>query len=130
MTSPATVDDYIARFPASVQAILQRVRATALQAVPEAEEAIRYGMPTLRLGCATIIHFAAFKNHIGLYPPPACAGGLARRLAQYRAGKGSLRFPLDRRIPYSLIREVVRLRRRAALARAQARRPRRQPRRG
>jgi len=104
-TKPATVDDYIAAFPAEVRSILKTLRATIRNAAPDAVETIRYDMPTLTLG-RDIIHFGAFKAHIGLFPPVRDPDLVARTLA-YRGEKGNLRFPLDQPIPYALIAEIV-----------------------
>lgn len=102
---PATVDDYIAAFPARIQAILEAIRATIRSSAPGAVEKISYNLPTFALG-RDIVHFGAFKDHIGLFPPvrdPDLAGATR----EYRGEKGNLRFPLDQPIPYALIRRIV-----------------------
>lgn len=101
-----TIDEYIATFPADVQALLQQLRQTIHKAAPEAEEAIRYQMPTFRLH-GNLVHFAAFRNHIGLYPAPSGIEAFEQELAPYRAAKGSIRFPKDKPIPLDLVTRIV-----------------------
>jgi uncharacterized protein YdhG (YjbR/CyaY superfamily) len=108
-TAPKDIDDYIAGFPDGVQKILERIRTTIHKAAPRAEEAIRYQIPTFKLN-GNLIHFAAFKNHIGLYPAPRESEALRDELAKYKGGKGTLRFPLDEPIPYGLITRIVKFR--------------------
>lgn len=105
---PKTIDDYIAARPAEVQAILQTIRTTIGDAAPGAVEAISYGMPTVFLG-RVVLHFGAFKHHIGLFPPIRDPE-LEPCLREYRGEKGNLRFPLDRPIPYALIGEIAQAR--------------------
>jgi uncharacterized protein YdhG (YjbR/CyaY superfamily) len=105
---PATVDAYIAAFPLPLQSVLQSVRAAIRAAAPEAAETISYGMPTFALG-SEAVHFAAFKRHIGLFPPVRDPE-LVEATLEYRGEKGNLRFPLDRPMPLELIGRVVRAR--------------------
>jgi uncharacterized protein YdhG (YjbR/CyaY superfamily) len=91
------IDEYIAIFPADVQALLKQMRQTIHEANPEAEEAIRCQMPTFRLH-GNLVHFAAFRNHIGLYPAPSGIEAFEQELAPYRASKSSIRFPKDKPI--------------------------------
>lgn len=107
--APKDIDAYIAIYPRDVQEVLQKVRATIRKAAPEAEEAISYQMPTFKLG-GNLVHFAAFKEHIGFYPTPSGITKFAKQLAPYAGGKGSLRFPLDKPMPYDLIAQVVKFR--------------------
>ena len=104
--SPTTIDEYIAGFPAEVQAILQKVRATIHQAAPDAQEKIGYGIPTFTLH-GNLVHFAAYKNHIGFYPAPRGIEKFKDELAAYAGSKGTIQFPLDQPIPYELIRRIV-----------------------
>lgn len=104
-----TVDEYIASYPKDVQAILERIRGIVRKAAPVAEERIAYGMPTYKMR-RNLVHFAAFKGHIGLYPTPSATGAFAVELEHYESGKGSIRFPLDKPIPYDLIRRIVEFR--------------------
>ena len=106
---PADIDAYIAGFPPEVQAILQQIRAIVREEAPEARETISYQMPTFVLR-KNLVHFAAFKNHIGFYPTPSGTEAFQAELAAYQGGKGSIRFPLDQPIPYELIRRIVRFR--------------------
>lgn len=106
---PRNVDEYMALFPADVRRILEKIRRTVAKAAPEAEEGISYGMPTFKQN-GVVVHFAAFKKHIGLFPPVRGDGELEGELARYVGEKGSLRFPLDEAIPYELIERIVKLR--------------------
>ena len=108
-TAPKTIDEYIAGFPQDVQVILEKIRRTVREAAPDAEEAIKYQMPTFRLK-GNLVHFAAFKNHIGFYPVPTGIEAFKDELSVYEGGKGSVRFPLDRPIPYDLISRIVQFR--------------------
>jgi uncharacterized protein YdhG (YjbR/CyaY superfamily) len=115
--SPQTVDDYIAGFPDTTQSILQQIRLIIREMVPDAEEVISYQMPTYRLH-GILVHFAAFKNHIGFYPAPSGVESFQKELAPYKHAKGSIRFPLNQPIPYELIRKIVAFRREENLAKA------------
>lgn len=95
-----TIDEYIATFPADVQEILQKVRETIKTAVPQATEAISYGMPTFKLE-GNIVHFGAFKTHLGFYPVPSGLEQIQEELARYKVGKGSVQFPLTSQYPTS-----------------------------
>ncbi len=106
---PTTIDEYIAPFPAKVRAILRKIRATIADAAPDAEEVISYRMPAFRQQ-GVLLYFAAFKEHIGVFPPVSGDPGLAKALARYRGPKGNLRFPLDEPMPYGLIKRITRLR--------------------
>jgi uncharacterized protein YdhG (YjbR/CyaY superfamily) len=112
-----SVDDYIASFPPDVQAILEKIRLTIRDAAPDAQETISYNMPTFTLGGA-LVHFAAFKGHIGFYPPVRGDAKLARAVSVYAGEKGNLRFPLDQPIPYGLMERLVKLRVKQNLAKA------------
>ena len=118
------IDDYIAGFPPDVQKILQKVRATIKRAAPQADETISYQMPTFKLE-GNLVHFAAFKNHIGLYPTPSGTERFRKELSSYETGKGSIRFPLDKPIPYDLIAKIVKFRVRENLEKAAPRRSKR-----
>ena len=101
-----TIDDYINSFPKTTQDILQRLRRTIREAAPGAEEAISYQMPTFKLN-GNLIHFAAYRKHIGLYPAPSGIEKFKKELSAYEGGKGSVRFPLNKPIPFDLIRRIV-----------------------
>ena len=108
-TTPGSVDQYIGTFSPEVQAILERIRQTVRATAPDAEETISYQMPTFKQG-GVLIHFAAFKSHIGVYPPVAGDAELEKAIAPYAGEKGNLRFPFDQPIPYDLIERIVKLR--------------------
>lgn len=116
-TAPQTIDEYIAGFPADIQARLQQIRQTIREAVPDAQEAIKYQMPTFTLK-GNLVHFAAFKHHIGFYPAPSGIERFQDQLAEYKGAKGSVRFPLDQPIPFDLITEIVRFRVKENVAKA------------
>jgi len=117
---PASIDDYIASSPPGVRPILREIRRVIRSAAPEAEELISYRMPAFRLH-GILVYFAAFKNHIGLFPPVSGDPKLRRAAEPHAGPKGNLRFPLDRPIPYTLIRRIVRLKVKQNLAKRQAR---------
>lgn len=104
-----TIDDYIRQAPENVQEILQTLRHIIREEAPHAQEAISYQMPTFVLN-GNLVHFAAFKNHIGFYPVPTGITAFRDELAPYKQGKGSVQFPLDQPMPYDLVRRIVRYR--------------------
>ena len=118
-TTPKDIDEYIAGFPPDIQTTLQQIRATIRAAAPDAEEKISYQMPTFFL-YGNLMHFAAFKNHIGFYPAPTGIERFQEKLAAYKGGKGSVQFPLEAPMPLGLIGEIVKYRVQENLARAQA----------
>jgi len=101
-----TIDDYIGTFPLEVQKILQNLRAAIREVAPGAEEAIRYGIPTFRLH-GNLVHFAAYKNHIGLYPGPSAIDAFRNELPAYTLSKGTIQFPIKKPIPFDLVRRIV-----------------------
>ena len=101
-----TIDEYIAGFPENVRDILEELRQVIRKAAPQAEEAMRYGIPTFRLN-GNLVHFAAFKNHIGFYPIPSAIETFKEELSPYKQVKGSVQFPIDKPIPYDLIQKIV-----------------------
>lgn len=105
--APNTIDAYIAGFPHDVQAILEQIRMTIREAAPDAEETMSYHMPTFTLKGRYLVHFAAYKQHIGLYPAPMGVEEFREELSVYGAGKGTVKFPLDKPIPFDLIRKIV-----------------------
>jgi uncharacterized protein YdhG (YjbR/CyaY superfamily) len=104
-----SIDEYIATFPEELQKILQEIRATIKAAAPEAEEKISYQMPTFYLK-GNLIHFAAWKNHIGLYPTPSGTQAFKQELSIYENAKGSVKFPIDKPMPLELITKIVKFR--------------------
>jgi uncharacterized protein YdhG (YjbR/CyaY superfamily) len=118
--TPKTIDEYIATFPKAVQEVLEKIRLTIRKAAPQATETIKYHMPTFMLE-GNLVYFAAFKKHIGFYPPVKGMVGFKDELSVYEGPKGSLLFPLDKPIPYDLISEIVKFRVLENHQRAQAR---------
>ena len=104
-----TIDEYIATFPRNAQDILEELRQTIRNSVPDAKEAISYQIPTFRLN-GNLVHFAAFKNHIGFYPTPSTIAHFKKELSSYEASKGTIRFPINEPIPFDLIRKIVKYR--------------------
>lgn len=102
----ADIDSYIASFPPEVQEKLELVRKTIREAAPEATEAIKYAIPTF-IWKGNLVHFAAFKHHIGFYPAPTGMAEFEKELAPYKQGKGSVQFPLPEKLPLTLIRKIV-----------------------
>lgn len=105
----ASIDEYIADFPKDIQTILQKIRVTIKKTAPAAEEAISYTIPTFKLN-GNLVHFAAFKKHIGFYPAPSGSKEFKKELSAYKSGKGSVQFPLDKPIPYALITAIAKFR--------------------
>lgn len=101
-----TMDEYIVQFPVEVQDILQKIRFTIKEAAPNAKETISYQMPTFNL-YGNLVHFAAHKNHIGFYPTPSGIEVFQNELSTYKSSKGAVQFPLDKPIPYDLIKDIV-----------------------
>lgn len=102
-----SVDSYIMGFPEDVQAILKRIRKVVWETAPDAIETISYGMPAYKTNGKVLIYFAGFKNHIGFYATPSGHFEFRDELSEYKQGKGSVQFPLNRPIPYDLIRQII-----------------------
>jgi uncharacterized protein YdhG (YjbR/CyaY superfamily) len=117
--SPKNIDEYIAGFPRDVQQVLKQIRATIKKVAPDAEEAIKYQVPTFVLN-ENLVHFAAFKNHIGFYPTPSGIAAFKDELSRYESAKGSVQFPIDEPMPLSLIGKIVKFRVKEARARSTA----------
>lgn len=105
-----TIDEYIEAFPPNVQNILEKMRETIKKAAPEATEAISYQMPAFKLNGKNLVFFAAFKKHIGFYSIPTGIEAFNEELSQYKQGKGSVQFPIDKPIPYDLVEKIVKYR--------------------
>jgi uncharacterized protein YdhG (YjbR/CyaY superfamily) len=101
-----TISEYIAAFPKDVQNKLEQIRRVIQIAAPEAEETINYGIPTFKLK-GNLVHFAAFKKHIGFYPTPSGIEAFKVELADYEVSKGTVKFPLDKPVPYDLIKRIT-----------------------
>jgi uncharacterized protein YdhG (YjbR/CyaY superfamily) len=121
---PKDIDSYISQFPADVQAVLEKVRVTISHAAPDAREVISYQMPAFKQH-GILVYFAAWKEHIGLYPPISGDKALEKSIARYAGPKGNLQFPLDEPIPYDLIERIVKLRVKQDSEKAAARRKKR-----
>jgi len=104
-----SIDEYIATFPEEIQKILEELRATIKAAAPDAEEKISYQMPTFTLK-GNLVHFAAWKNHIGFYPTSSGTQAFKNELSIYEGAKGSVKFPIDKPLPLDLISKIVRFR--------------------
>jgi uncharacterized protein YdhG (YjbR/CyaY superfamily) len=104
-----TIDEYIVQFSPEVQEILNRIRSVIKEAAPDAQEKISYQMPTFYL-YGNLVHFAAFKNHIGFYPAPTGIDAFKDELSGYKGAKGSVQFPIDKPMPYDLISRIVKFR--------------------
>jgi uncharacterized protein YdhG (YjbR/CyaY superfamily) len=117
--TPKDIDEYIAGFSPEVRAILQKIRETISKAATGAMETISYKIPAFTLN-GTLVYFAAFKNHIGFYPPVRGDAKLQQAVAMYAGEKGNLRFPLDQPIPYGLIEKIVKLKVKQNLAKPAA----------
>lgn len=109
MAKPSDIDGYISQFSNDVQAILERVRETIRKAAPEAKEVISYQMPAFKQH-GILVYFAAWKMHVGLYPPISGDESLEKAVARYAGPKGNLQFPLDEPMPLKLIERIVKLR--------------------
>ena len=118
---PNDIDEYIAKFDPDVRDILQKVRETVSAAAPDATEVISYQMPAFKLK-GILVYFAAWKEHIGLYPPIAGDESIEKAVARYAGPKGNLQFPLNEPIPYKLIARIAKLRVKQNLAKAEAKR--------
>jgi uncharacterized protein YdhG (YjbR/CyaY superfamily) len=124
-TAPKNIDEYIAHFPHDVQEILEKIRMTIRKAAPDAEETMSYQMPTFILKGKYLVYFAAYKKHIGLYPAPIGIAEFTEDLAAYESGKGTLKFPFDKPIPFDLITNIVKFRVAENLNKAAAKAPKR-----
>lgn len=115
-----TIDAYIAQFPSEIKSLLEQVRRTIREAAPDAQEKISWGMPTFWQN-ENIVHFAAAKNHIGLYPGESGVRCFFEKLSAYHTSKGAIQFPIKQPIPYDLIEEITRFRVEEAKARTKER---------
>ena len=110
MTSKAkftTMDAYITSFPKEVQGTLEKIRQTIRKAAPDAVEAISYQIPTFKLNGKNLVHFAAWKDHIGFYATPSGNAAFKKELSHYKVAKGSIQFPFEEPIPYDLVTKMV-----------------------
>lgn len=107
---PTNTDEYIADFPKETQIILEEIRTTIKKLVPESEETISYAMPAFKLHKKALVYFAGYKNHIGFYATPTGHKEFKEELSNYKQGKGSVQFPLNKPMPYDLIKRIVKFR--------------------
>lgn len=110
MKIAANVEDYIKSFPGATREILEHVRATIRKAAPKAEESISYGMPAYKLNGKPLVYFAGYEKHIGFYATPTGHEAFKAELSKYKQGKGSVQFPIDQKMPISLITQIVKFR--------------------
>lgn len=106
----SSIDEYIAEFPPETQEMLEEIRGIVRSVAPDATETISYAIPTFDLNGKHLVHFAGFKNHVGLYPTPSGMVAFAEQLERYKSGKGSAQFPLGQPLPKDLIRSIVEFR--------------------
>lgn len=104
-----TVDEYIASFPEPVQVKLKEIRKVIKEAAPEVQESISYGMPAFKLN-GPLVYFAGYAKHIGFYPVPSGIQAFKKELATYIKGKGTAQFPIDKPIPYDLVKKITKFR--------------------
>jgi uncharacterized protein YdhG (YjbR/CyaY superfamily) len=116
------VDTYIASFPEDVQTYLEQVRSAIKTSAPKAEEVISYNMPAYKY-FGMLVYFAGYKNHIGFYSLPSGHRAFEKELSIYKQGKGSVQFPLDKPMPLSLIKKMVKFRVQENLEKAKAKTP-------
>ncbi len=112
-----SIDEYIASFPGNIQAVLQEIRTTVQKAAPDATEKISYAMPTFVLE-GNLVHFPAFKNHIGFYPTLSGTSQFQQEISKYKHAKGSIQFPISQAMPFELIAQIVKFRVEENLAKA------------
>ena len=111
ITKPQNIDEYIAGYPQEIQQILRQIRAKINKAAPGTEETISYGIPTFTIGGKYLVYFAAYKNHIGLYPVPGGNKAFEKDFSSYKtSGKGTIQFPLNKPMPLKLITKIVKFR--------------------
>ncbi len=101
-----TIDEYIKTFPLDVQKVLEKIRQTIRKAAPDAEETISYAIPAFTLN-GYLVYFAAFKNHIGFFPTSSGIAAFKKELSEYKTSRGTVQFPLDKPIPYDLVRRIT-----------------------
>jgi len=109
-TQANDIDKYIASFPKDVKPYLEAMRKTIKSAAPGADEAMAYGIPTFKLRGRNLVHFAAFKSHVGFYPTPSAIIAFKKELAPYKQSKGAVQFPIDKPIPLDIVKEIVKYR--------------------
>ena len=107
---PDSIDEYIAGFPKETQKVLEQVGAIIKNTAPDAEETIRYAIPTFTMNKKYLVYFAGYKNHVSLYPAPIGNASFEKEITPYRSGKGTVQFPLDKPLPIDMIKRIVKYR--------------------
>ena len=110
MKNQSIIDDYIKKYPKDIQKTLNDFRKIIRKLAPTSEESISYGIPTFDLNGKHLVHFAAFKNHIGFFPTSSPIPVFKKELAGYKTSKGTIQFPLDQPIPFDLVKKIVEFR--------------------
>ena len=105
-----TMDEYIAKFPKNVRDVLEELMRVIRESAPKAEETISYGMPAFKLNGKSLVFFAAWKNHVGFYPGSSAIEAYKKELSPYKQSKGTVQFPLDKPIPFDLVKKIVKFR--------------------
>lgn len=105
-----TIDEFIASFPKNVRIVLEELRRVIKESAPEAEETISYGIPTFDLNGKHLVHFSAYKSHVGFYPTSSGIEALKKELSPFKTGRGTVQFPLDKPIPFDLVKRIVKFR--------------------
>lgn len=105
-----TIDEYIAKFPKSVRDVLEELRQVIRESAPKAEETISYGIPTFDLKGKHLVHFAAYKNHVGFYPTSSGIKAFKKELSPFKTSKGTVQFPLDKPVPFDIVKKIVKFR--------------------
>lgn len=108
-TKPATIDEYIDAFPKATQQVLQKIRQTIRKVIPNGDEVISYAIPAFKFGGKNVVYFSGWKEHVSLYPIPAGDQAFQKAISPYKAGRGTIRFGLDKPIPYDLVEKITRL---------------------
>jgi uncharacterized protein YdhG (YjbR/CyaY superfamily) len=105
-----TIDEFIARYPENVRVVLQELRRVIRESAPGAEETISYGIPTFDLNGKHLVHFSAYRSHVGFYPTPSGIEAFKKELSHFKTSKGTVQFPLDKPIPFDLVKRIVKFR--------------------
>jgi len=105
-----TMDEYIAKFPRNVRDVLEELRQVIRESAPKAEETMSYGIPTFDLSGRHLVHFAAYKSHVGFYPTSSGIKAFKKELSPFKTSTGAVQFPLDKPIPFDLVKKIVKFR--------------------
>lgn len=104
-----TIDQYLDAFPPEVKKVMEKIRQVIRQVAPDAIETIKYGIPTF-VHNGNLVHFGGYKNHVGFYPAPSGIEAFKKQLVKYQSGKGTIRFPINKPVPFDLIKQIVKFR--------------------